>query len=167
MNLVALWNFDGNLLNFSSVSDIDGSFDNGGANNCRLSAYTNESTAGAYSMIFVPHATVINLGGDPNPFPGGFVMNAPFKQIPDNYQDGIMDTIIITNPTGYVSSMELFISIQHQRVGDLVIYLKAPNGTTSYLSNNCGGSGSNVLSFFNDAYTYMPTSNEYLPPGVL
>lgn len=57
-----IWNFDGNLLNFSAYSGVNGSFNLGGVNNARLSAYTNEGSAGGYSNGFIAHSTVINRG---------------------------------------------------------------------------------------------------------
>ena len=45
-NLVGAWNFDGNLINYSATSGIHGSFNTGGGNNLRFSAYVNEATTG-------------------------------------------------------------------------------------------------------------------------
>ncbi len=42
-NLIGVWNFDGNLLNFSAVAGINGSYNTGGTNNCYLSAFSNET----------------------------------------------------------------------------------------------------------------------------
>jgi hypothetical protein len=58
--LIGAWNFDGNLINFSSTTGINGSFGSGGTNNCRFSAFSNETSSGAPSTSFLAHTTVVN-----------------------------------------------------------------------------------------------------------
>jgi subtilisin-like proprotein convertase family protein len=163
-NLKGAWNFDGNLLNFTSTTGINGTFSNGGANNCRFSGYINDSVTGPYSSLFMSHSTVINRTGTPNPFPGGFLIKSPFLTIPDNNPAGITDTINISGTNESVTSVEVFLSVQHTYVGDLLFILTAPNGQARSLSVGSGGSGDNVLTFFSDDFTYLPSSAVYLPP---
>lgn len=162
-NLVGLWNFDGNLNNFSATTGINASFANGGMNNCRLSAYLNETTSGAISTTFQSLATVINRNDSPNSFPGGYTIRAPFKAIPDNLPAGIADTLTIATPLP-LTSVEAFLAIDHTFVGDLVVSLKAPNGQSRVLTSRSGSTAENILSFFNDSFGDLTTSTTYLPP---
>jgi len=162
-DLLALWNFDGNLNNFSATAGINGSFNNGGINNCRFSAYKNESNAGAFSRSFVAHPTVINRGGAPNPFPGGYTVRAPFIDIPDNNPTGISDAMTISNSMA-VTSVEVFLSVAHTFVGDLIVTLEAPNGQVRTLTNRNGSTGDGILTFFNDGFSLDATSTTYFAP---
>jgi subtilisin-like proprotein convertase family protein len=164
-NIVAAWNFDGSLNNFSSYGGaLNASFNSGSTNNCRFSGYLNDDTPGQFSSAYISHTTVINRTGSPNPFPPGFNLSNPFVAIPDNNSSGVSDSIIIPDYPGTLNSIEVFLSVAHTWVGDLVITLKAPNGQTRTLTSRNGGSADNILSFFNDNFTYTPSSNEYIPP---
>jgi subtilisin-like proprotein convertase family protein len=164
-SLLAVWNFDGNLRNFTSAGpSINASFNNGAVNNCRLSAYTNEGTPGVYSSQYSAHSTVINRGGTPNAYPSGFTQNVPHLPIPDNNPTGISDSITIYNPVVPVSSIEVFLSVKHTWVWDLIISLRAPNGQVRNLISQNDGGADNVLSFFGDAFPNLPSTTNYLPP---
>lgn len=158
--LVGAWNFDGNLLNRSATTGIDGSFSSGSTNNCRLSGFVNETTAGALGQGFTVHNTVVNRLATGNPFPGGFGMRAPFKNIPDLLT--IKDTITFGG-NAFANSVEVFLSIRHTWVADLNIMLTAPNGTVRDLTSGNGGSGDHILTFFIDGQTSV-TNTSYLPP---
>jgi subtilisin-like proprotein convertase family protein len=163
-SLIGAWNFDGNLLNFSSTTGINATFSNGGTNYCRFSAYVNESSTGAYSVNFSSHSTVINRTGIPNPFPLGYFSSYSFKTIPDNNTAGITDTVYISGINEGLTSVELFLDVQHTRVGDLTITLIAPNGQVRNVVLNNGSTGDNILSFFSDNFNYLPSSTTYFPP---
>lgn len=162
-NLVGLWNFDGNLNNFSATTGVNASFANGGINSCRFSGYLNETSSGAISSAFQSIATVINRDDSPNSFPGGFTIRAPFKAIPDNIPAGITDTLAISAGLS-LTSVEVFLAIDHTFVGDLIVSLRAPNGQTRILTTRSGGNAENILSFFNDSFGDLTTSATYLPP---
>lgn len=157
-SLAGLWNFHGNLNNFSANSGLNGSFANvtGGGSNARLSGNVGESDGFA-------HTTVINRTGDPNPFPGGYTIRTPFKKIPDSNTAGVLDTIAYPTATG-VSAVEVFLSVQHTYVGDLVVTLTAPNGQTRNLLNRHGGTRENILTFFNDGFGEDGSSTVYRAP---
>jgi subtilisin-like proprotein convertase family protein len=164
-NLLFAWPFDGNLLNFSSTTpNVSASFNSGSTNACRFSGFANDDASGAYGLAFMSHISVLNRTGSPNPFPNGFTINNPGVTIPDNNPTGVSDSIIIGGMPGTLNSIEVFLSVEHTWVGDLTISLKAPNGQTRNLVQNNGGSGDNILSFFNDNFTYLPSSSVYLPP---
>lgn len=161
-NLIAAWNFDGSLNNFSSTSGLGGSFNTGALNNCRFSGYSNDNLSGAFSANFISHTTVINRTGSPNPFPNGFTISSPFLAIPDNNTIGVSNDITIYGTPGILNSIEVFVSVSHTWVSDLTISLKAPNGQIRNITANQGGAADNILSFFNDAFPSPPV--DYIPP---
>ena len=162
--LLGVWNFDGNLLNYSGITGIDATFNNSSPNYCRFSGYANDSTSGAYGSNFISYSTVINRADNPNSYPSLFRNKSPFVTIPDNNTNGISDSILITTPSGLVSSVELFMSIQHPYIGDITVSLRAPNGVTKNIINRHGGSGDNVLTFASDNFTYTSASTAYQAP---
>ncbi|MCE1164767.1 MAG: T9SS type A sorting domain-containing protein [Bacteroidetes bacterium] len=162
--LQAAWTFDGNLNNYTSTGGINASLNSGGTNNSRISAFLNDADPGAYGTVFISHSTVLNRNISPNPFPVNYNSRCPFKNIPDNNTTGISDTIIIPSPAGYVTAVEMFLSVQHPYIGDLIFRLKAPNGVSRDLIVNNGISGKNILTFISDDFSYPPTDGSYLPP---
>lgn len=159
-NLLGAWNFDGNLKNFSATTGIDASFNTAVPNNCRLSAYSNESTTGpAPDVQFLAHTSVINCTAYPN----GYFLRVPVLSIPDN--SSLTDTIRILNNPGNLTDLKVALAIQHQKTSDLVIKLKAPNGTEIILSNGNGGvSGNGYLAVFDDSAANLVTSTVFLSP---
>lgn len=159
--LIGAWNFDGNLLNFGTTAGINGSFNVGGANNCKFSAFLNETTGGAITTSFISYNTVVNRTLTGNPFSGGFAMRAPFKPILDNATT--RDTITLGG-SGTVTSVELFLKVSHTFAADLDIVLRAPNGQTRDItSDNGAGSDNGYLTFFIDGETPVTTAS-FLPP---
>lgn len=162
VGLVGAWNFDSNLLNFSAVgAGINGSFNTGGANNCRLSAYSNESSTGSIGTGFTAHATVVNRSAASNPFPGGYAIKAPNVVIPDL---GTVTDNIVMGGTGPVTSVEVFLSIQHTYVNDLRITLTAPNSQVrNLIVQHGGGNSSGILTFIVDGGTLTSAANFLAP----
>ncbi|MBN1633487.1 MAG: T9SS type A sorting domain-containing protein [Ignavibacteria bacterium] len=159
--MVAAWNFDGNLLNRSSSTGIDGSFNTGGTNNCRFSGYSNETSSGTPSTSFDAHATVINRNLATNPFPQSFYLRTSNKTILDNTTT--KDTVYVS-PSAALTSLEVFVAIQHTYAADLDIVLRAPNGTTRELSTDNGGSSQGgYRTFFIDGGTNVNTANFFCP----
>ena len=163
--LLGFWNFDGNVNNLSAVTGIDASFNTGGTNNGKISGYINENLPGVFPAGLASHITVINRGGTPNSFPSGFYMKNVYKPIPDNNVTGIFDSIIISNMSGIVNSIEVFVCAEHGYAGDLIVSVISPNGTIKNLVNRNGGSYDNILSFFSDAFSVSPTNS--MPPWAL
>jgi len=160
MTLIALWNFDGNLLDFSQTAGIDGSFSTGGANDCRFSSFRNENMTGALSTSFIAHPTVLNMQLVPNPFPGQFIMHNPLKPIND--QQTTRDTVYesFSNNLLYIN---VFVSIQHTYMSDLNITLRAPNGVARDLCSGNGSNGDNMLTILLDGSTQLTTPG-FFPP---
>ncbi|HEY5124396.1 MAG TPA: LamG-like jellyroll fold domain-containing protein [Ignavibacteria bacterium] len=159
-NLVGAWNFDGNLKNFAATTGIDGSFNTGGTNNCRLSAYKNESTPGpAPDIQFIAFPTVLNCTG----FPAGFTKRTINVDIPDNAT--LTDTIKAAGFAGNLADIQVFLAIQHQKVNDLTIKLKAPNNTEVILSAAMGFTSPNgFLTVLDDSIGNSVNSGVYLSP---
>jgi len=159
-NLVGAWNFDGNLKNFAATSGIDASFNTAAPNNCRLSAYSNESTTGpAPNAQFLAHTSVINCTAYPN----GYNFRVPNLSIPDNAS--LTDTIKISGNAGNLADIKVALAIQHMKTADLVIKLKAPNNTEIILSNGNGGiSGNGYLAVMDDSASNLVTSATLLSP---
>ena len=158
---VAAWNFDGNLNNFTATAGINGSFNTTVPNNCRLSGYSNEATiTGPPSNALVAHTTVLNRFATPNPFPDGFNLKLSNKPIVDN--STTLDTLkFITSRA--ITSVELFLSIQHTYVNDLTINLIAPNGTSRSVIVTTGGQGDNILTFVIDGAPVCSTAGFFAP----
>ena len=156
---LASYNFDGNLINFTTTTGINGTFSNGGTNNCRFSGFKNETSSGAPANTFIAHPTVINRGST-NPFSLGYNMRYANKTIPDNAT--IYDTLHFVTPRA-ITSVEVFIAIQHTWVGDLTLILRAPNNTTRTIIANTGGTGEGILTFFHDG-SPVPTTAGFFAP---
>ena len=164
-NLLLRYGFDGTLNNSTSTTGVNGSFNNGYANNkTRFSGYSNDTTGGNFGTGYIAHTTVINRNVTPNPFPASFYMNSPFRTIPDNNITGITDSIVNNTVFGTISGVEIFLSIDHPYVGDLKVQLIAPNNTGVYALSQNGGAGKNILTFFNDNFSGTVTGTTYLPP---
>jgi subtilisin-like proprotein convertase family protein len=154
-SLIGLWNFDGNLKNFSATSGINGSFNVGGTNYCKFSAYLGDAVS------FSPaYATVLCRGGSPDPFPDEFIIKAPDKQIND-FQT-TRDTIYISGSAD-LYSINVFLAVRHTCCMDLDVTLRAPNGETRDLTSDNGSSGYDILTFFVDGATPVTTA-EFKPP---
>lgn len=161
--LLGCWPFDGNLNSIAGTAYINGSLNNGKYNYCRLSGYMNDSSS-LPAISLISHSTVINRSVSPNTFPASFYINTPFKNIPDNNITGISDSIIVTGVPGLLTGVELFLSIDHTYMSNLVVTLIAPNNTMKNVLNANGGGGKNCLTFMNDNFTNTLTSSTYTPP---
>jgi subtilisin-like proprotein convertase family protein len=65
--------------------------------------------------------------------------------IPDNICTGAIGSLSVSGYNGNISSGSMYITLDltHTYVGDLVLFLEAPNGQILGLSNRSGGSGDN------------------------
>jgi subtilisin-like proprotein convertase family protein len=82
---------------------------------------------------------------------GGTIINdgtitqtsTPSKSIPDNNPAGITDVINI-NGAGTVASLKIDLNVAHTYIGDLIIKIISPRGTSVVLHNRNGGSADNI-----------------------
>jgi subtilisin-like proprotein convertase family protein len=162
--LKAAYPFDGNVMNYSTNTGLDGTL----MNNAKFSGYLNESTPGVISNVYIAHPTNLNYQYfdsimPPDIFPQRFQLSAPNKSIPD--LTTIYDSITVSGFTGNVNNAEVFLAIQHLYVGDLQVTIIAPNGTQKMVLNRSGSSGKHILTIFKDNFIYGTSdANNFLPP---
>lgn len=70
------------------------------------------------------------------------------KDIPDNDSNGV-DSTLQVNDSEVIDGLVVHINITHTYVGDLIIKLTSPSGTTATLWNREGGSDSDINQDFN------------------
>ncbi len=73
--------------------------------------------------------------------------STPAKTIPDNSTVGITDTIAVIG-AGTIASVKVELSITHTYVGDLVVRIISPRGTSVALHNRNGGDTDNLNKVF-------------------
>ncbi|NOS84723.1 MAG: T9SS type A sorting domain-containing protein [Ignavibacteria bacterium] len=159
--LVAAWDFEGNLNNVIGNPALNGSFKTNSVFTpwCTFSGYSNENTTGPISDVFSAHSTTINRNESPvNPFPGGFALRLPDKNI--NTGTTVYDTIYIPGSNA-LTNLEVFLSLQGTRMGGIIVKLKAPNGQERILVNGNGGLGNSILTFFKDG---SPAQSSFFAP---
>jgi subtilisin-like proprotein convertase family protein/endonuclease/exonuclease/phosphatase family metal-dependent hydrolase len=109
-------------------------------------------------------------------YPSSTFSNLNSYSIPDNSCTGATSTINVSGYIGTVSSSGITakINISHPNIGDLVIYLEAPNGDRLGLASRVGSTGDNFVNTqFSDAgpsqlpSTGAPYTNTYKPWTVL
>jgi M6 family metalloprotease-like protein len=72
---------------------------------------------------------------------------SPKAKVPDNDMKGISSQLGIAQP-GNAATLTVSVDITHTWIGDLVVELKSPSGTTAVLHNGAGGNQQNLLSTF-------------------
>jgi len=157
-NLLACWNFEGNLKNITNVNEINATFNVGFVNRCRFSGYLNESSTGAITNALIPHCTVINRRDGDNAFPVGYNVRPSNKNL--IYNVNIYDTIIIPGNVN-LSDIEVFLSINQPNIQNTTITLTAPNLQERTLFDGEGGPGGNMLTFLKDG---SPALNSFNNP---
>jgi subtilisin-like proprotein convertase family protein len=78
---------------------------------------------------------------------GPSAASAPGRDIPDNDQTGIEDTVELPNG-GSVGPVVVGVNITHTWIGDLEVALIHPDGTTVLLHNRTGGSADNIVTTY-------------------
>jgi subtilisin-like proprotein convertase family protein len=85
--------------------------------------------------------------------------DAPNAAIPDNSPSGLTKTL--TFPESLVmSDVEVYVRVKHTFIGDLVVEVRSPEGTTVRLHNRTGGGADSLVGWYDTALT--PSG-----PGVL
>jgi subtilisin-like proprotein convertase family protein len=102
---------------------------------------------------------VLNCTG----FPNGFTKKVLFSAIPDNAT--MTDNIIIGGVPGNLNDISVFLDIQHQKIADLTVKLKAPNNTEVILFAAQGGTSANgILAVLDDSLGNVINGTTYLSP---
>jgi subtilisin-like proprotein convertase family protein len=73
--------------------------------------------------------------------------SSPALAIPDNVPAGVYDTIAFTGELS-ISDVEVYVDITHTYIGDLVVEVTSPEGTTVRLHNRTGGSAANIVGWY-------------------
>lgn len=73
--------------------------------------------------------------------------SSPALAIPDDYPTGVTDTINIADSYN-ISEISIQVNITHTFIGDLIIELHSPNGTSVILHNHSGGSDENIIAHY-------------------
>ena len=68
----------------------------------------------------------------------------PGESIPDFNVDGISSVITVTED-GLVNSLNIDVNIEHPSIGQLVVTLTSPSGTTVTLHNQTGATADNII----------------------
>ncbi len=74
--------------------------------------------------------------------------DAPGLTIPDNNPVGIERTLTTLSP-GTLKEIEVGLDITHSYIGDLIVNLVSPSGTTISLHNKSGSSADNIIKTYN------------------
>lgn len=111
------------------------------------------STKYGYGKVNAKNSVVAAGGTTPPPTGTNITVNStnvPLS-IPDNNATGIQSTLGIS-AAGTINSVSCSVNITHTYIGDLNVSLIHPDGTTSVLHANAGGSADNIVQ------TYAPTA---------
>ncbi len=106
------------------------------------------SQSGNYTVIMQKTNLITNN------FSASAFTNVNTYNIPDNSCTGASSTINVTGFTGNIatSGISVLMNINHQFVGDLAVFLEAPNGERLGLANRVGSLGDNYVNTnFSDA----------------
>jgi subtilisin-like proprotein convertase family protein len=71
----------------------------------------------------------------------------PALAIPDNVPAGVYDTLTFTEEMT-VTDVEVYVNITHTYIGDLIVELTSPEGTTVRLHNRTGGTLENIVGWY-------------------
>jgi len=76
----------------------------------------------------------------------------PATRIPDSDPTGIMRSLTVNDP-GRLKQVEIFVDITHTYIGDLIVTLISPKGTSIDLHNRAGGAQDNIIKKYSLATT--------------
>ncbi|GEM_PF-6992801 len=82
--------------------------------------------------------------------------------IPDGLPTGFIDSVLVITP-GIVSSLKMFVLVNHLLVSDLTVQLVAPSGFSSIMFNGQGGGNNDLMTIFDDTADFSVMSG-ILPP---
>jgi subtilisin-like proprotein convertase family protein len=166
-HLIGCWQFEGDLVSLKSSTGMNGTFAIGKPSAARFSGLRDETFDGEYYTLYPrAHSTVVNwvYPVSSSPFPLSFAMDySGFSTIPDNLPTGLSRSLVVASPVATVTSVDLFMSIEHTYMGDLTVTLKAPNGQVQNVLTENGDAADNALGFFGDSFANAITDH-YLPP---
>lgn len=102
--------------------------------------------------IGAPGASITFTVGAPAPSAVARGEAAPALPIPDNVSAGVTSSIIISQ-SGKARRIKVGVDLAHTYIGDLVVELTSPGGSTAALHNRAGGSKHNLTATFDSNTT--------------
>jgi len=72
---------------------------------------------------------------------------SPNLSIPDSSPAGVYDTMTLTDEFE-ITEVEIYVNIPHTYVGDLIVEITSPEGTTVRLHNRTGGSANDLIGWY-------------------
>jgi subtilisin-like proprotein convertase family protein len=72
---------------------------------------------------------------------------SPALSIPDSYPTGVYDTLEFAEDLS-ITDVEIYVNITHTYIGDLIVEVRSPAGTTVRLHNRSGGSADNIVGWY-------------------
>jgi len=94
--------------------------------------------------------------------------------IPDNSTTGVSSTLSVAGVSGPLTDLDVSLTLSHLNVGDLIVTLTSPTGTSITLMNRRGGTGDNLTNTtFDDSATISissgiaPFTGRYRPESPL
>jgi subtilisin-like proprotein convertase family protein len=77
---------------------------------------------------------------------------SPELAIPDNVPAGVYDTLTYTEDIA-ISDVEVYVNLTHTYIGDLIVAITSPDGTTVRLHNRTGGSANDIIGWYDSQLT--------------
>jgi len=94
---------------------------------------------------------------------GGYGAAAPYAPLPDNDGNEVVSTITIDSGGALVSSnLNLDVNITHDYIGDLIIRLVSPSGTTALLHAFGGGADDDIIGNYPNTLTPGQSLDRFL-----
>jgi subtilisin-like proprotein convertase family protein len=72
---------------------------------------------------------------------------SPALGIPDNNPTGVYSTLTMLQDVA-ISDVEIYLNLTHTYIGDLIVEIRSPEGTTVRLHNRGGGSADNIIGWY-------------------
>jgi Zn-dependent metalloprotease/subtilisin-like proprotein convertase family protein len=77
-----------------------------------------------------------------------YMANESFS-IPDDFTPGVDDTIFITENLE-IYELDVFVDVSHPNIGDLMIFIRAPDVITTFLHYRSGGDADDIYGWYDD-----------------
>jgi subtilisin-like proprotein convertase family protein len=77
---------------------------------------------------------------------------SPALSIPDYYPSGVYSSLTFTEDLS-ITDVEVYVDITHTYIGDLIVEVTSPEGTTVRLHNRSGGGADNLVGWYDSELT--------------
>jgi len=86
----------------------------------------------------------------------------PNLSIPDSYPTGVTDPMPVLLGGGTVSGLQVYVRITHTYIGDLIVRVQSPSGTTVTLHNRTGGTTDNLVGWYPSQLTPAESLDRFI-----